>query len=265
LTHPVLARLSDPDPETRAAACRDAADDPAAVLLVDALGSALGDPDRRVAQSASDALARLAVHAPEVGPLVRDALRADSANQRIHAAFTCARIEPPGPRIVPALVEALASEEGDVRWSAARLLVNTGRSMGEILPLAMGLMRGDENAWVRSMAVYCVRDLAPGEPEAVHAVIEACNDPDVRVRHAALTALAASFDSAAALECLVNAVADSPDPAARRIAVFSLGNHAARAQQLPEHVVHALKTVVERDSEPGLREAAQRALAQLQR
>ena len=74
MSHPVVARLASADADERRAACVDAADDPTAVLLLDGLAKALGDPEKRVARAASDSLAKLAPTCPEVGAVVRAAL-----------------------------------------------------------------------------------------------------------------------------------------------------------------------------------------------
>ena len=59
MSHPVLERLRDADPEQRRRACEAAPDDPSAVLLVDALAECLGDSAKQVARAASRALTRL--------------------------------------------------------------------------------------------------------------------------------------------------------------------------------------------------------------
>lgn len=262
MSHPVLDGLASADAEERRAACLTATEDPAAVLLLDALARALGDRERRVAQAASDSLAKLATTCPEVNAVVRSALRGETAGQRWFAAFTYSRIEPVGPRLLPALIEALGSEAGDVRWAAARLLVNTGRVYGEVLPLALGLARTDPNPAVRCMALYCLRELAPDEPKCAQAVVEATRDSDCDVRRAALTSLA-SFTCAptAMFDRLVEVTRDASDPASQRIATFALGALGARSQiALPETAVASLELQAADSPRNDLRTAARRAL-----
>jgi len=262
LSHPIVAGLASADAGERHAACLAAADDPSAVLLLQALAAALGDPEKRVAQAASDSLAKLAPTSPEVIEVVRAALRGGTPNQRWFAAFTCSRIEPVGPRLLPSLVEALGSDAGDIRWAAARLLVNTGRAYGEVLPLILGLVQTDPNPALRCMALYCLRELAPDEPGCAQAIVAATLDPQRSVRHAALTALASTSDAPpAVIDRLVEASNDASDPPAQRIATFALGALGSLPQvQLPESAIASLREHAAGSDRAELRSAAQRAL-----
>ena len=129
MTHPVVVRLQSRDPDERRAACLAAAEDPSAVLLVDALVVALGDPETPVSRAASDALTRIARAGGEVEVPLKRALRDDERRRRWGAAYTQARLGPPEPGMLPAVVEALASPDGDVRWAAAKLLVASRRPL----------------------------------------------------------------------------------------------------------------------------------------
>lgn len=261
MTHPVLARLTSADPDERRAACVEAVDDPSAVLLIDALCAALADPEKRVAQAASDALARLAPVDPGVGAAVRAALRGGVASQRWFAAFTLSRIEAPSVRLLPPLVEALASDAGDIRWAAARLLVNTGRVHGEVLPLLIGLARSDPDPGVRAMALYGLRELAPDDGSCAQAIVDATRDADAAVRRAALTALASlHVVSEPVFRTLERVVDDASDPASQRIAAFALGALAGGPTALPDSAIASLRRQAEQSSDAGLRSAARRAL-----
>jgi len=267
VSHPIVERLRSPKPDDRASACRDAVEDPSAFVLIDALGEALGDPVKAVAHAASDALAHLAREIDGVEPVVRLALRSDDASRRWHAALTSARIEPPTPRLLPPIVEALASREGDVRWMAARLLVETGRVNPEVLPLAVGLVTGAESADVRRMATHCVRELGPERPESTRALLEGTRDSDRSVRHAALTAIAGLTDpSGAVFDRLMEVVADPSDAPSRKMAAYSLGALAREhADPLPKASIAALRQIAETDPDLDLRSAVGRTLEQLKK
>ena len=116
---------------------------------------------------------------------LRDALRSELPRQRIQAALTLARLEPPEPRSLPALVAALDAEDGDVRWSATRLLVEMGRGRGEVLPVLLGLAR-EGSPRARRMALAGLRELAPDEPEVARTLLAATRDPDAGVRRSAV-------------------------------------------------------------------------------
>lgn len=265
MSHPIVERLASVDPEERRAACLEAAGDPAAALLIDALVGALGDPDWSVVRAASDALAEIGRTAPEADATVRRALASDHAPTRWGAAITSARLAPPGPRLLPPLAEALAAPDGHVRWAATRTLVQTGRTNGEVLPLLLGLARASESRIVRRMAIHGLRALAPEEPAAARALVEATRDGDIRVRRASLAALAAVLDPAPFVVARLAEVLDGEtDPPSRRIAAVALGElGAATPGALPESAVSLLERVRESADDPDLRRGAERALRRI--
>ena len=191
MSHPLLAQLRSADAAERAAACRAVASDPAGALLAEPVVAALGDPDKRVARAANETLVALARSGSGDGvvKLLRRALRGDPAPLRVQAAFVLARLEPPEPSLLPALVEGMAAPEGDLRWSAARVLVDMGRLHGEIVRVLLGLVH-DAKAGARRMAVFCLRELAPDSGAAALALVDASRDADAAVRRAAITAMA---------------------------------------------------------------------------
>jgi len=266
VSHPIVERLQSPVPDERVSACRDAVADPSAIVLIDALGEALGDPVAAVAIAASDALARLAREVDGVEAVVHRALRSADPSRRWHAVLTSTRIEPPSPRLIAPIVEALASRESEVRWMAARLLVDIGRSVAEVLPLATGLVTGGESADVRRMATHCVRELGPERPESARALLEGTRDPDPLVRRAALTALAGLTDPPPEVfDRLAEVIARSSDVANRAIAVHSLRAVAREhTGTLSGASVAALRQLAETDSDPDLRSLAERTLAELE-
>jgi len=265
VTHPLVARLASPDPSERRAACAAAAEDPSGVLLADALAGVLGDPVKAVVRAASDALVAIGRRVGGVEEALRHALHGDDPARRWGAAFTAARLDPPGPRLLPALVEALASRDGDVRWSAARLLVEAGRVYGEVLPLLVGLARAGESPVVRRMATFALRELAPDRPEAAAVLLDAASDGDLHVRRAATTAMASLLDPPRAVVAhLLAALERDSDAATRRLAALALAEIGARDPgALPEDVPRQLEAAAERGEDPDLRRAAGRALARL--
>jgi HEAT repeat protein len=265
VSHPIVARLLSPDPNERRAACASAIDDPSAVLLADALAELLGDPVKAVVRAASDALVAIGRRSGGVEEALRRALGSAEPAQRFGAAFTAARLDPPGPRLLPPLVEALASSDGDVRWSAARLLVEAGRVHGEVLPLLVGLARAGENAVVRRMATFALRELAPERPEAAEVLLQAASDPDLHVRRAATTAMASLLEPPLRVaEQLLAALRSDPDAATRRLAALALGEIGAGSPEaLPAGATAELEAACRRDEDPDLHRAVERALARL--
>ena len=226
MTHPIVQQLDSRDPAERQAACRSAAGDPSATLLAEALGTTLGDPVKAVGRAASDALVEIALRigADDVQAAIRAALHSQDPARRWRAAFTSARLEPPSPRLLPALVEGLASADGDVRWAAAKLMVEMGRSHGEVLPVLIGLVRSSESPVVRRMATFALRELAPDRIEAAEVLLEAADDSDLGVRRAAFTAMASLMEPPPQIaERLLETLRTEEDAPARRLAALALG------------------------------------------
>jgi len=266
VSHPLLDRLASADPEERQAACRIAPEDPSSVLLSEALAGLLGDPVKAVVRAASDALVAIGRQAgSEVDGALKKALHSDDPPRRWGAAFTTARLEPPGPRLLPALVEALASPDGDVRWTAARLLVEAGRVHGEVLPLLIGLGRTGESPLVRRMATYALRELAPDRPEAAAVLLAGASDTDLHVRRAATTAMASLIDPPAEIGThLLDALRGDPDAATRRLAALALGEiGSGHPAAVPGGTRSQLEAARSSSDDPDLVRAIEQALARL--
>jgi hypothetical protein len=265
VSHPLLARLRSPDADLRRQACLEVPQDPAAVILADALGESLGDPVLAVAVAASDALVALARQQHDVKPVLRASLHQPEPSRRLHAALTWARLEPPEPRLLPALVGGLGLADGKRRWWAAKCLVDTGRLHGQVLPLLVGLSRGDASPVVRRMARHCLRELACDDPAAAQALLEATYDRDVAARRAGYAALAALLDPPDAVFArLLEALSGEPDGACRRIATVALAElGAARPTALGAAGIAALRAAAEDPNDEALRRGARRALARV--
>ncbi len=265
MSHPLVAQLGSDDPALRRVACLAAADDPAAVLLVDALVRALGDPVRAVWRAASDALVAIARRDAGVWPALREALASPDAHTRRTAALTGARIAPRELRLLPPLVEALGSDDRTARWGAARALVELGQTQGEVHPLLLHLAQADPNPVARRMAAFCLRDLGPDDPRTPEALLAASRDGDLRVRRAALSALAAVVEPTPEVEeRLREALLRDADGACRRIAAAVLRILGARHPGFVGERAHAaLERICADAPDPDLRRAARRALLDL--
>ncbi len=262
MSHPLLARLRSRDPAERRDACLAAPDDPAAVLLVDALVPLLGDPVRAVWRAASDALVAIGARDAGVWRALRATLVHPDPRTRRVAALTGARLAPRELRLLPPLVEALGSDDGYLRWGSARALALLGRTQGEVHPLLLHIAQADPNPVARRMAAFCLRDLAPDDPRTATALVAASRDAELRVRRAALSALASLLDPPRAVEeRLREALEGDADGASRRIAAAvlrSLG--ASEPDFVGDRTRAALERARDESPDPDLRRAATRAL-----
>lgn len=226
----LAGRIGSRDAATRAAACREAASDPAGALLVEPLVAALADPAADVAAAASESLVALARSGSgeAIVALLRRALADRDA--RVRAVLTLIRLEPPEPAWLPALVAALGADDGPVRWAASRALVDMGRLNAEILRVLAGLVR-DAAPAVRRQATLCLRELAPDQPAAALALVEASRDADASVRRAALTAMAGLVEPPAAVRERLEAARREPDGVAAQLATLALARLGPRAER----------------------------------
>lgn len=264
MTHPVLASLRVDDPATRRAACAAAAEDPSAVLLVDALCETLDDDDPSVARAASRALASMGAHREAVRTALASALRNEQPRCRMYAALAQARLEPPPIKLLPPLVEALAHAEGEERWQVTQALVELGRLHGEVFPVLRALVETGEPPRVRRLALLALRALGPDRPESASAILDASRSPDLALRRVALSACAGLVvppDDIVAR--LAEALATDPDPGSRRCAAAALRALSARTR-LPDSAREALERAASgSDDDESVREHASHALARL--
>jgi hypothetical protein len=159
-----------------------------------------------------------------------------------------------------ALCEAMADDDGDIRWAATNLMVQLGRENlakigARLLELAAG---GDRNA--RKMALYCIRDLELGGAELLAVVGRAVHDADVHVRLAALSVLSRLRDeSGQAVRIMLECMKADTDAGVRRAAASALGNiHGASAD-----ATAALASAAADSGDESLARAARGALDRL--
>jgi HEAT repeat protein len=93
------------------------------------------------------------------------------------------------PNSVPALSEALKSDDPAARFTAAMLLGQHGSEARPAVPALCEALR-DSDASVRMRAAYSIAEIGP-DAAAVPALIALLNDPDRDVRIAAANALGA--------------------------------------------------------------------------
>jgi hypothetical protein len=235
VTHPIVAALGSAAADERRAACDAAADDPSAVLLVEPLVAALADPDARVVRAATRALERIGRTDTSVLVALRPAVRGADPRQRLEAAWTWARLEPPPIALLPAIVSSLGQLEGDARWRAARLLVELARLHGEVAPVVRSLAAADQPARVRRIGLAALRELEPESAATRAAHLAASRDPDPGLARLALLGLAGceSLANDEVWQRFAEVTASHPDAACRRIAATALERRSGIAPSGP--------------------------------
>jgi HEAT repeat protein len=251
----VVAALRSPDAAARQRALELLAADPEPIpeAIAVAVIECLGVPAKAVQRRAADVLRATAAAArPLVLARLRDATRAADPCLRWGSTFALGQLGVLDPELVPPLLEGIADPDGDRRWAAAALLVACGRRFPEVVvPALLGALAG-AGSELRKMALYALRDLAPGTPEVAAALVARMRDPDVGVRLAALSGLCRLEPLPPdACDLVLRALRDDPDPGLRRAAMSALG-HVGRGVAAVADVLEAAT----RSDDPGLRRAA---------
>ena len=135
-----------------------------AARVVPVLISTLADPDENIRVVGSVALQNLGE--PAV-PYLIEALKAESAEIRLNAAYALGEIGTPLDTILPALIHTLTDPEWNVRRLVVRALVTIGS------PTVTSLIQAlhSDNPDLRRMAERALSDI--GTPEARRAIADA--------------------------------------------------------------------------------------------
>jgi HEAT repeat protein len=224
---------------------------------LEALAECLGHARKAVQRPAAEAFAALAALGVPVAAVLDRALASPDARRRWGAAFALSLVGDPPPRTLPALLDTLGADDGDMRWAAAAIL---GRlpDRAALVGGLRDLLRGG-NAAQRKMALYCLRDLDARSPEVEEAVLWALGDEEFDVRLAAIATLARlSLDRGAAAERLLIALEGGTERE-RRAAAAALGALGERS----ERVLAALRSA-SAGADGSLRRAAEGALRRLE-
>jgi hypothetical protein len=158
---------------------------------IPALIEALASRDVLMRDRASAALVQLGQ--PALGPLVAALASADGV---VRWEATHALTQMHNPAVAPALIAALDDQRFDVRWLAAKGLIELGRD--GIIPLLRSLEQGSwDNVWLREGAHHILRTQIRGPLGLIIAPVVAAlegMEPSVTVPLAAYNALSTLLD-----------------------------------------------------------------------
>ena len=251
----MLVALASSDGGRRAAALVELARTraPLSRTVVSAVIACLAIPDKRVQRLAADLLRDVAAELrPDVIAGLRAAIVSDDPDGRFGAAQALGRLGVVDLAMLPPLFEALGGLDGDRRWAAAELITTCARVDADRVVAALLAAVGDDVAERRKMALYVLRDVAPGRPEVRDATARALVDPAVGVRFAALAALVRLEPLPAdACDLVLARVRTDPDAGLRRAALTALGEIGRGVAAVEREVVAA-----ESSDDPATRRAA---------
>lgn len=248
-------RLRSADTAERLGAMADVIEpgDCADADVLEALAACLGDARKIIQRRAAETFAALATQGTSVRDVLLRTLESDVARLRWGAAYALSLLGDAPPVALPTLMEALGSDDGDVRWAAANIL---GRLRGDTAPVdALRRLLGTGNPAQRKMAAYCLRDLNARFPDVERALFAALHDPDPYVRLAVISAIGRlAIDQATAAQGLIDLLAD-PDASVQRVAAAVLGLLGDRSD-----AVHAALKRASQSADASLARAADRSL-----
>ena len=227
----------------------DAAD---LALLLDALGA----PTKAEQRRAAEVLAAVARAGQDVGPLLEQGLADGSARRRWGAAYACSVMGATSPACLPILLEALGSDDGDVRWAAATI-IRSLPGYQDVVPELRARVHA-LSPLQRKMALYCLRDLSAQASGLDDELLAALRDDEPAVRLAALSTVTVLAQDRQAAARAVMGRLDDADAGVRRAAAAALG----RLGPAEPAIIEALQRA--RDgADPALTRAAARALVLL--
>lgn len=233
--------------------------------MTDDLIGRLGSHERAVQRAACDEACERVADEPALHQRLRALLREGEPHQRFAAAWVLFRTEPPGLRVLPALLDSLELADGDLRWSATHMLTALGRTQPEVLAVLTEEARDQGRPPARRrMLLYALRELGPERPETTSVLLSALDDPAADVRRAALSSFAKLPEPPrACLERALEIAGSNPDAKLRRIAATVLPALAAHHADLrPEAAARLAR--LENEPDPLLARAASAAALRLE-
>ena len=258
--------LNDADPEVRLAAIGVIAESPHATLTepsLDALIQCVGANRKIIQRRAAEALAVVASQDRRVVEKLRATLSHSDPRARWGAAYALGLVgldDALDLRAMPSLIEALSSNDGDVRWAAAELVVRLSKKHRDAVISQLISLARTGNLSARKMALYCLRDVGGPREELLAVAESCCGDHQSLLKMAALSLISRvenPGDRAATLA--IRLLEDDPDGGVRRCAAVALGHIGHRSPRVTEALARAANI----EDDTYMRRAAQGALTRL--
>lgn len=187
---------------------------------VETLLAALDHPAKLARRQAAEALGEAGSRDPAVRARLEAELGSGALARRWTVAYALFLAGERSARLWPVLLDAMGSDDGDLRWAASRLVV--ALEVPDLTARLLGAVASGPPEQ-RKMALYCLRERGERSGEIDRAVAGSLAGDDVGVRLAAMSALAAvAVDTGAAAAALIDRLTDG-DAGVRRAAAAALG------------------------------------------
>jgi HEAT repeat protein len=187
----------------------------------------LGHARKAIQRPAAERLADAARGDATVRSRLVEQLASSEPRRRWGAAYALARLEPAPAEAMPALLDALGSADGDVRWASARLLTRAVQHVPRLIEDVRAIVRAS-SPLQRKMALYCLRDIGVDAAVDHGALAAALADEDAAVRLAAMSAVAALLPRTTHTGDLLAPLIADVDPGVRRAAAATVGQVGVR-------------------------------------
>ena len=225
-----------------------------------ALFADLDHPDKPAIRAAVD---KLIAHAGDCEPIRQNlAQRLIEPGHKNYwpVAYILGHFPKPSGSALRALLDALDHGEPDIRWAIALLLTRIAKSESAVVPSLIEL-NDSGTANQRRMAIYCLRDLALGDPNSLAALVKSLRDLDPTVRVAAVTSLKSRTDADAMVrQRLIDVYLTDADSRVRHAAAITLASYGSASEEF----ITALKAA-SATGDPQTKKAAEAALKMLQK
>lgn len=227
---------------------------------ISALLDSLTQSDKSVIRAAVDALIPIASRMPEVQDSLHRLLTDSSHKNRWAPAYILAHLPNPSDACYQVLLDTLDSQDPDIRWAVALLLIRSAKNDGAVAVRLFDLLKsGTSNQ--RRMAVYCIRDMNLKDDASLEALLRTLEDPEPLVRVAAVISLKIQPDvGKEGLDSILRLFLEDPDSRVRYSAALTLA-----ALGAPTGEIRTALEEASRSKDPQLKKAAAAALALLKK
>jgi HEAT repeat protein len=208
----------------------------------------LGSSDRATQRVACERATALLRQKPEFRETLHGWLLQSNPRLRFAAAYVLFRAGRATLRLLPALLDSLELDDGDLRWTAAHMLATLGRMQAEVCPVLLHECRNAASPRRRRMAVYALRELAPERAETQQAFLGALGDSDSMVRRASLSSLAKlTAPGRSCLERVLEIARSDPDARMQSIAAVVLPDLVSQHPATRDEVAAELQRLANTD------------------